>query len=187
MNHTFDYSSNATRVNMCHAGCSRRVEALPGGILVCLLFLEAGAGMRLPLPSPRALDSEMAIVVLATPVLTVFPCACESVLCCNDLLREFCLQPSGPMRWDFQASSPEAKLSWQRGQWLQCSPEVGGLQAVLWACSVSLSRVKASEQRGHWVKSALRSHSVSKCSVRLAISTTCLHWRQRCSIGQCFQ
>lgn len=47
---------------------------MPGGILVCLLFLEAGAGMRLPLPSPRALDSEMTIVVLAIPVLlTVFP------------------------------------------------------------------------------------------------------------------
>lgn len=61
-------------LSVCHACCSRRVEALPGGILVCLLFLEAGAGMRLPLPCPRALDSEMTIVVLATPVLlTVFP------------------------------------------------------------------------------------------------------------------
>lgn len=57
-----------------HACCSRRVEALPGGILVRLLFLEAGAGMRLPLPSPRVLDSEMTIVVLATPVLLLaFP------------------------------------------------------------------------------------------------------------------
>ncbi len=38
-----------------------------------LLILEAEAGMRLSLPSPRALDSDMTFVVLAVAVLTVFP------------------------------------------------------------------------------------------------------------------
>lgn len=58
---------------MCYACCILLVEALPGGILVRLLILKAGAGMRLPLPSPRVLDSDMTVVVLAIAVLTVFP------------------------------------------------------------------------------------------------------------------
>lgn len=58
---------------LCYACCSRLVEALPERIWVRLWILEAGAGIRLPLPSPRALDSDMSAVVFAIAVLTVFP------------------------------------------------------------------------------------------------------------------
>lgn len=49
------------------------MEALPGCILVPLLILDAGAGMRLPLPIARPFESDVDVVVLATAVLTSFP------------------------------------------------------------------------------------------------------------------
>ncbi|TNN26588.1 hypothetical protein EYF80_063276 [Liparis tanakae] len=47
------------------------------------------------------------------------------------------------------------------------------MQAGPWAWRPSWSVATASEQRGHWLNWARRSHSPSRCSVRLAISTTC--------------
>lgn len=49
------------------------------------------------------------------------------------------------------------------------------LQAGPWTCWVRSSAATASEQRGHWLNLDLLSHSASRCSVRLAISTTCKH------------
>ncbi len=49
------------------------------------------------------------------------------------------------------------------------------LQAGPWMCRVKSSVITASEQRGHWLNLDLFSHSVRRCSVRLAISTTCKH------------
>lgn len=73
MNHSYEiFSAKLLACSLCTC-CSWWLEALPGRILVRLLILEAGAGMRLPLPSPRALDSDMTAVVLAVAVLTVFP------------------------------------------------------------------------------------------------------------------
>lgn len=49
------------------------------------------------------------------------------------------------------------------------------LQAGPWTCRVRSSEATASEQRGHWLNMDLLSHSPRRCSVRLAISTTCGH------------
>lgn len=54
-------------------------------------------------------------------------------------------------------------------------PENSRLQAGPWTCRVRSSVATASEQRGHWMNLDLLSHSPSRCSVRLAISTTCKH------------
>lgn len=142
-------------------------------------------GMRvLLLTSPLPSDS-----TAAAPM--VFPCVCFFARSSATVLRVFCLQPTLlSMRWNFQSPSPGMRLSWHKGQWLQFPSAIAsgrGLHAVLWACSLSLVLMIASEQRGHWVNSALCSHFESRCSVKLAISTTCLHWRHLYSIGQCFQ
>lgn len=58
---------------------------------------------------------------------------------------------------------------------LKSETENSRLQAGPWTCRVSSSVATASEQRGHWLNLDLLSHSPSRCSVRLAISTTCKH------------
>lgn len=49
------------------------------------------------------------------------------------------------------------------------------LQPGPWAWWARSSLATASEQSGHWLNLDLFSHSPSRCSIRLAISTTCEH------------
>lgn len=53
------------------------------------------------------------------------------------------------------------------------------LQAGPWTWRVRSSVATASEQRGHWLNLDLLSHSPSRCSMRLAISTT---WEQNANL-----
>lgn len=61
------------------------------------------------------------------------------------------------------------------------------LQPGPWAWWTRSSLATASEQSGHWLNLDLFSHSPSRCSVRLAISTTCEHNAKLYSINLVMQ
>lgn len=79
--------------DVCCVGALNQFQCFPG---VCPLARGAKAGIRLPLPMGLALaPTDQDCLSLAPP--TTLPCA-GCVLWATAVLREFCLQPSLPMR-----------------------------------------------------------------------------------------
>lgn len=124
--------------------------------------------------------------------------------------RGLALQPSLPIRCSFHESSPGGIFKWHNGQWFLPDSEAASTsqtrctKQIQWSgCTmVSNSRGQlfsakcwsssdlgiASVQRGHLAKFPLFSHSVTKCSVSPAISTTCVEpyhsdWERRTCKG----